>query len=45
MYKYLFLLLFTLSMGISSETNIFNSSQLPLKGTETMPISKTVFNQ
>ena len=45
MYKYLFLLLFTLSMGISSETNIFNSSQLPLKGTETMPISKTVFKQ
>lgn len=43
MYKYLLVLLLSYTMGISSETNIFNP--LPLKGIETMPLSKTVFKQ
>jgi len=41
MYKYLLVLLLTYTMGISNEINILNP--LPLKGTETMPLSKTVF--
>ncbi len=41
MYKYLLVLLLTYTMGISSEINILNP--LPLKGIETMPLSKTVF--
>ncbi len=45
MYKYPFLLLVVLSLGMANEKDIFNSPQLPLKGTETMPISKTVFKQ
>lgn len=41
MYKYLWVLLLTYTMGSSSETNTINT--LPFKGIETMPISKTVF--
>jgi len=41
MYKYLLVLLLTYTMSISNEINILNP--LPLKGTETMPLSKTVF--
>jgi lipoprotein-anchoring transpeptidase ErfK/SrfK len=41
MYKYLLVLLLTYTMGFSSETNRINP--LPLKGIETIPISKTVF--
>jgi len=41
MYKYLWVLLLTYTMGSSSETNTINP--LPFKGIETMPISKTVF--
>jgi lipoprotein-anchoring transpeptidase ErfK/SrfK len=41
MFKYLLVLLLTYSLGLSSETNTINP--LPLKGIETMPLSKTVF--
>lgn len=41
MIKYLLVVLLTYSMGISSEINTNNL--LPLKGIETMPLSKTVF--
>lgn len=43
MLKYLLALLFTYSIVFSSETNTVEP--LPLKGTETMPLSKTVFKQ
>lgn len=41
MLKYLLVLLLTHTIGIAGEINIFNA--LPLKGTETIPLSKTVF--
>jgi lipoprotein-anchoring transpeptidase ErfK/SrfK len=39
MFRILFILLFSLKIGIASE----EFKMLPLKGTETMPLSKTVF--
>ena len=39
MFKTLFTLLFSLTIGMASE----EFSKLPLKGTETMPLSKTAF--